>query len=168
MKPRASRLTPERLRELLAYDPETGAFTRKVATARNCRVGQRVGYRTRDGYLRMMLDWESHLAHRLAWLYIYGRWPDCELDHINSVRADNRIANLRDVSRTVNAQNLKAALSGNATLLLGVTYAPRREKYQSSIRANGRQRWLGYFNTPEAAHAAYIAAKRELHSGCTI
>lgn len=109
-----SNLTQERLREFLHYDPESGAFWWKVPSsirARGERAGSLAGA---SGYRRISIKKKSYAAHRLAWLYIYGTWPTNEIDHINGVRDDNRIKNLRDVS---GAENLANREKGRPALL---------------------------------------------------
>lgn len=107
------------------------------------------------------------LAHRLAWLYVYGEWPQHGLDHINGVRLDNRISNLRDVPQTINLENQRKAKGLTKSGFLGVERT-RGGKWAARIVANGKRYGLGVFATPEAAHSAYVTAKRKLHEGCTI
>src|SRR5947209_1142023 len=102
-------ITAERVRELLNYDHETGIFTRKLVTNGRCKLGEVVGTDNGKGHLKMMLDREAYFAHRIAWLYIYGEWPDLIIDHINGVKNDNRIVNLKQVTCSVNSQNIKKA-----------------------------------------------------------
>lgn len=106
------------------------------------------------------------MAHRIAWLIYFGHWPDGDIDHINGDRSDNRIINLRDVSRTINLQNRRSPQSTNATGYLGVHRDKRR--YVAQIKTPDRNIRIGTFRTPEEAHAAYINAKRELHEGNTL
>ena len=162
-----STLTAERLREVLDYDPETGVFTRLVWTSNCVRVGDAVrGCPDGDGYLRIRVDKASYQSHRLAWLWVHGEWPVHQIDHINGVKHDNRLINLRDVTQSVNTQNLKRARANNASSLLGV--APDYYRWKSQITADGVTFHLGTFDTPEEAHQAYIGAKRLIHPGCTI
>ena len=87
-------------------------------------------------------------------------------DHINGIKTDNRIANLRSVSMTVNLQNMRKANRDSLSGLLGAH--KKRSHWESRIRVDRKQIHLGIFETPEEAHAAYLAAKRLHHSGCTI
>ncbi|MDE1139960.1 MAG: HNH endonuclease [Paraburkholderia tropica] len=160
-------LTAERLRELLWYNPETGVFTWRVRPGRKMRIGQEAGSMTANGYVQIKVDKRRYLAHRLAWLHVHGEWPIDDIDHINGVRTDNRIENLRDVTGHVNMQNLKKATAQNKTAkMLGVTMS--RDRYQAQIKVDGKYKYLGVFESAEAAHEAYLVAKRELHPGCTI
>jgi hypothetical protein len=158
-------LTQQRLRELLHYDPLTGLFTRLVA-ASNAPAGSAAGSLANIGYLRISVDGARYLAHRLAWLYVHGEWPQQEIDHINGDKIDNRIANLRDASRGVNCQNIRAARRDSKTGLLGVY--ERRGRFTACIEVSGRTVTLGDCATPTEAHAVYLQAKREFHAGCTI
>ncbi len=98
-------VTAERVRELLHYDPETGIFTHKVSRG-GVSAGDIAGCLDSLGYVRISLGrGASRFAHRLAWLLVYGKWPDGDIDHIDQAKANNRIANLRDVSRSANNQN---------------------------------------------------------------
>jgi hypothetical protein len=161
-----AKLTAERLRELLNYDPETGVFTWRVSRRATARPGSVAGTITPKGYRNIWIG-GNYRAHRLAWLYVHGKWPDHEIDHIDGNRANNAIANLRDVTRSVNHENLRCARSDNAHGLLGVSPS-KGKRWKTSITVNGKWQHLGTFKTPEEAHAAYLEAKRRLHVGCTI
>lgn len=173
-------LAAERLRELLDYNQESGVFTWRArsrdefasegaANSWNGRyAGAQAGTTDKDGYLVIRILTQGYKAHRLAFLHVTGAWPMREVDHLNGNKGDNRWANLRDVDRSTNCQNLIAARSDNVTGLLGVS--PRRDigKFAAQIFIDGRKRGLGYFDTPEAAHEAYLRAKRVHHEGCTL
>lgn len=164
-------LTAARLRELLHYDPETGIFTYALGILgrRRVEVGAVAGGLDNEGYRRHSLDNRFHRAHRLAWLYVHGVWPAGEVDHINGIRDDNRIANLRDVPRLTNSENFRKARRCNKTGLLGVTSPAKQDKkFTATITAKGVRKSLGRFDTAEEAHQCYLTAKREMHSGCTI
>lgn len=162
-----SDLTADRLRELLHYDPETGLFTCQVRTGSRSKVGEVTGCSDGNGYLQIRILGRSYRAHRLAWIYVHGCWPARDIDHINGVRDDNRIANLRDVTRSINMQNIRTATAGNKSSgLLGVSVAKLR--WKAMIRVNGRNEHIGVFDTPELAHEAYLSAKRKHHLGNTI
>lgn len=158
-------LTAQRLREFAHYNPETGLFARRRATGRWGRTpaGQVLGHVRPDGYVAFAVDGRNYLAHRLAWLYMHGAWPKEHIDHINGNRADNRIANLRDVSPAINCQNRTAPQSTSRTGVLGVGYS--NGAIVANIKLNRRQIYLGQFGTIEQAKAAYDAAKRQLHPG---
>ena len=160
-------ITADRLRELLHYDPEPGIFTWLVDAAMCRKKGSpasSVG--NSGGYSHISIKKVLFKAHRLAWLYVYGAFPDCGIDHINGVKNDNRISNLRPASYTTNGENQRVAHSNSKTGFLGVTKF--RGCYVARIRINKVLRFIGRFKTPEAAHEAYLVEKRKSHSGCTI
>lgn len=159
---KAKELTAERLRELLSYDPETGVFTWRVG-GHGRRSGDVAGCDNGAGYVKIIIDGRNRLAHRLAWLYTHGRWPECFIDHRNGDRADNRIANLRECSPAQNQHNRHRADRGSASGLIGAHRQPHSRRWRATIKAGGKHRHIGTFDTPEAAHAAYLQAKRELH-----
>lgn len=150
----------------LLYDGDTGRFTWNAAPVQRIPAGSVAGGLNSEGYRVVRCMGVLYLSHRLAWLFCNGSWPSGDIDHINGVRDDNRIENLRDVSRSVNQQNLKRARRDNATGLLGVKRA--RKGFEARINVSGRYVHLGTFSTPTAAHAAYLAAKRQHHEGCTL
>ena len=97
-----------------------------------------------------------------------GRWPQKSIDHINGDGSDNRWANLRDVDQKTNAQNLREAHADNKAGLLGVHKGRKYARWKAAIYVDGKTKKLGLFESAEAAHAAYVEAKRLLHAGCTI
>lgn len=157
-------ITAEELKQRVNYDPETGVFTWKM---RKCTVKNKVGVKQKAGYIVIRVNTICYYAHRLAWLYMTGEWPSDQIDHINSNRADNRWINLREADHTINAQNLKRARADNKVGLLGVVQIPNK-KFRARIWIQAKEKHLGYFHTPEEAHAAYLTAKRKYHEGCTI
>lgn len=158
-------LTHARLLEVLDCDPEAGVLKAKRYIAGR-GLGHFVGSSSVDGYVYTKVDGKRYLVHRLIWFHVHGKWPDGPVDHINGLRSDNRLSNLRDVSTQVNAQNLRSAKSHNRTGLLGV--AAKHKKFYARIAHNGETICLGTFETPQEAHAAYVGAKKVLHVGSTI
>jgi hypothetical protein len=160
-------LTQARLRELLDYDPETGVFTWRATGKGRPAIGSQAGATDKGhGYRSICVEYGRHYAHRLAFLYVTGEWPQGMVDHINGRRDDNRWCNLRDASRLVNQQNMRRAVAGSASGLLGAH--KKRGKWSSQIKVRGVLVKLGIFETADQAHAAYLAAKRQLHEGCTL
>jgi HNH endonuclease/AP2 domain len=103
----------------------------------------------------------------VAWLIVYGAWPSKNIDHINGVKTDNRIANLRDVSQSINGENRAAPRKSTRSGFLGVT-KDKDGKFRAQISVGGKNTHLGVFAVAEEAFAAYLSAKRRLHVGCTI
>lgn len=102
-----------------------------------------------------------------VWLMHTGRWPDGEIDHINGVRDDNRIENLRDVTHQTNAENRRRPVRASETGALGVTLT-KDGRYRARICSKGRLLSLGVFGSADEAHAAYVLGKRRLHAGNTL
>lgn len=159
--------THERLLAALDYDQSTGVFRWRLRTSTCVQIGDIAGTTAGNsyGYRRLRLDGYLGAAHQWAWYYVTGFWPS-EIDHLNGNRKDNRFANLREVGRTINAQNLRGAHKDSASGLLGVE--KHRHAFHARIMVRGRRHYLGTFGTAQEAHAAYLVAKRELHQGCTI
>lgn len=160
-------LTCERLKELFSYSRETGEFTRIKAVSA-AKPGTKISHKDSKGHIQVRIDGCMYSGHRLAWLYVYGEWPKGHIDHINGIRSDNRIANLRDVTITENAQNIRNPRINNKTGLLGVSWKASAKKYVAQIQIHGKVKYLGLFSDPHGAHEAYLQAKREHHAGCTI
>ena len=155
------RVTHERLRELLDYDPETGVFTWKANRIR-VRPGERAGRVLPDGYIAIGVDGRRYQAHRLAWLYMTGKWPEGMIDHINLDRQDNRWENLRLATNIQNQANT-ALRSNNTSGFKGVSWHRLEKKWTANIRRAGKKVWLGYYDTPESAHEAYVMAASDHH-----
>jgi len=162
-----SNLDSKRLKEILDYNPETGIFTWKKHR-KSTKIGHVAGYKRPDGYIRIMINNKSFLAHRLAWLYIHQEWPKGIIDHKNNIRHDNFLSNLRDTNQAINLQNQSKASSRNKSGFLGVSWSKTMNKWQSQICANRTIYHLGYFKSPEEAHTVYLLKKKELHPTATL
>ena len=150
-------LTQERLKELLHYDPETGGFTRLVGRS-GCQVGViKNKPNSGHGYISITIDQKSYLTHRLAWLYVYGRFPPEQIDHINHDRVDNRITNLREATHHENQKN-RAKNPRNTSGVVGVSWNKAVGVWQAMINVNRKQKYLGTFKNKEDAIAAREAA----------
>jgi hypothetical protein len=161
-------ITAGRLREITEYDEETGVLRWKICKP-PIRAGSEVGGKhISHGYKDAVVEGTRSRVHRLIWLYVNGKWPDGQIDHINGDTTDNRISNLRDVRPQVNSQNKRHPPTHSKSGYLGVCFNTSRGKWKASICVGGRHKHVGHFNTAEEAHAAYVAAKRTLHEGCTI
>lgn len=162
----ASDLTHESLLSRLRYEPESGRFFHRVRSGK-ALAGTEAGWIKKTcQYRYISVNGKKYLAHRLAWFYVTGSWPVAEIDHINGMRADNRWENLRDVSRTINHQNLRRPHRDNKLGILGVRKFGN--SFTSCIHAGGRLIHLGTFRSPEQASEAYLSAKRKLHEGNTL
>lgn len=148
-----------RLREVLSYNPGTGLFTRIAKTGKKGIIGQVVGSLNADGYVMIGIDGCTYYGHRLAFLYMTDACPSL-VDHINQDKSCNIWANLRDASKSLNAINSKQN-QRNSSGLRGVSWHAGGNKWQ----AHCGPKYLGLFETKEAAHAAYsIAAEEQLCS----
>ena len=154
--------TEARLKALLHYDSETGVFRWKVRRGGAAQVGSVAGRIESKGYRQITVDWVAVMEHRLAWFYVTGEWPPYEIDHINGCRTDNRFANLRLATHGQNQQNIARAHMTNRSGLLGVTEQGGR--YHARITHDGVCHRLGGFATAEAAHQAYLKAKKSIHT----
>lgn len=162
-------LSADQLRELLDYNLDSGTFTwlqKPSPKAYSAIAGKIAGNVDKRGYWVIKLFRKTHKAHRLAWLHHYGKWPELQIDHIDGNRANNSIANLRDVPHHVNNENQRKPQPRTRVGVLGVSI--QRGKFMAQIQTKGKSKNLGRFDTAEEAHAAYLAAKRKLHIGCMI
>ena len=163
-------ITQQELKGFLDYNPETGVFTRKVSTSNSVKAGDVAGGLTSNGYVHISVGGKQHLAHRLAWLYMHGEWPDDCIDHINHSRTDNRIENLRVTSRLGNARNQKLHPT-NTSGHVGVTWDRKNKKWQAQISLNHKTKKLGRFEKKEDAIKARRLADAQYgfhknHGGC--
>lgn len=152
-------ITQERLKELLDYNPKTGVFTNKITRSSKAKKGAVAGgIRTEkngDRYVAIKLDNNQYLAHRLAWLYVYGFMPDCLIDHIdnNGCKTDNRIENLRLATHKQNQEN-RGIPKNNTSGIKGVSWDSRSGRWKAAIKHNGKSICLGYYaNIDDAASA---------------
>lgn len=143
----------------LAYDPLSGAFTWKVRRSQKCKVGLPAGSVTVKGYVAIQIAGKSIAAHRLAWMFMTGEFPDFDVDHINMIKSDNRWENLRLATSTQNKAN-SGKRSDTSNPYKGIRRSGSR--WRAVITRNGVSRSFGPFPTPEQAHAAYVRAAVEL------
>jgi hypothetical protein len=173
-------ITAEYVRSILDYDSETGVFTWKerpvehfVASATRSKehtcnqwnsrmAGTQAGaLRSTDGYIHICIDGKTYLAHRLAFLFVYGRMPVNKLDHKDTVRTHNRITNLREATNSHNSAN-RAGQKDNPSRLKGVSWHNQNSVWRARIGVGKRRgKYLGCFDCPAAASFAYqIAADK--------
>ena len=155
------KLTAERLRHLLDYDPVSGVFTWKNPPHARFKVGQVTGTVNTFGYVVIVVDGKARKAHRLAWLYMTGEFPPNQMDHINRIKTDNRWENLRPATRQQNSMN--CTRNNNTSGKKGVSWDKQNGKWQARIRVNGKLHHLGFYHDIEDAAVAYKNIARILH-----
>ena len=168
-------ITQEYLKECVTYNQETGEFKRTSRPYNHFKskramvmyhqrfMGLDPCQKSKKGYLKIKLNYYVYPAHRLAWMYVYGKFPKDQIDHINGIKNDNRICNLRNVTNAQNQQNLYECMDGCHSGLLGAHYRSDDGKYRAAITLNGKTYSLGSYIDPNDAHDAYVKAKRKLH-----
>lgn len=161
-------MNADEVRRVLDYDPRTGIFLWKHRPDREqCwntkHAGKVAGSTLPIGYRYIMMLGKLHLAHRLAFLWMTSEWPVAQVDHINSVRTDNRWANLRGATPAQNAVNVLPR-GNNTSGVTGVSWNPKRSRWYAYVRVDGRMRGLGLHPRFEDAVAARRAAEA-LHYG---
>ena len=150
-------LTGERARELLDYDARTGILRWRVNRGGKARANSIAGRRTDHGHVQVGIDGRPYYAHRVIFLMVTGAWPKHEVDHVNGIAWDNRWTNLRDATHIQNTHNRRIQRN-NKSGYSGVSFHKRSQKWQASIRVNGRDLSLGLHAAPELAAAAYARA----------
>jgi hypothetical protein len=155
-------ITQNQLKDILHYEPSTGEFTWLISCGPN-KAGSIAGAVHHQGYIRIGVNKKYYQAHRLAWLYVHGVLPKDQIDHINGIRNDNRISNLRECNNLENQQNC-GVYKNNKSGYTGVFYRKDIKKWLAKINFNSKQMYLGYYDTPEKAHDAYCDAKNKYHT----
>lgn len=157
-------LTQTEVQTRLNYDATTGLFIVRT-TARGRRfIGQLAGTVMKDGYIRIRIDNNKYLAHRLAFLYMTGAWPDLdkEVDHIDGDRANNAWTNLRLVTKSQQAMNRKRP-SVNTSGYKNVEWSLAQQCWFAKVTVYGITKTKYGFKTPEAANEAAIILRNTLH-----
>jgi hypothetical protein len=160
-------ITQEYLKSRLNYNSETGEFNWIGKPNKRLPSGYKAGTLTR-GYVMIHMNGKVYSAHRLAWLYVYGKLPSNSIDHINGIKDDNRITNLRDLTTAENAQNIFKAQKNSSHGLLGISLDKKQNLWRARITLNKRRIYIGKFKSKEDAHKAYIETKRTLHTYSSI
>jgi len=155
-------------RQILDYNSISGDFKWKKRSDRGKawntkHKGKVAGSINGKGYVVININGRKYYAHRLAWLFAHGEWPEKQIDHINRCKNDNAISNLRVVSNKVNHENRFVPRADNRSGFLGVV--PVHGRFSAHIKVDGASKYLGTFNTPEKAHVAYVQAKKKMHMG---
>jgi HNH endonuclease len=153
-------LSQDYLKSILKYDPETGLFTWLRGTNKT-PIGSIAGTKNHAKvYVTIKIDDKQYKAHRLAWFYTYGTWPEFQIDHINGVKNDNKIKNLRVLQNKNNCLNRHKANTQNKTGFLGVS--AEKGKFRADLQIDGKRHFLGYFDAPEIASMEYNKRKSEM------
>lgn len=156
MNEKEKALTVATAREFLDYDPSTGIFI-WLQSRGLARAGNRAGSLEHRGYIVIGINGNRYGAHRLAWLFVHGQWPN-QIDHINGVPSDNRISNLRDVSIQENCRNRRMSIN-NTSGHLGVSWITSKKLWHATISISGRLKSLGYFACKDDAVVVRKAAE---------
>ncbi len=155
-------LTQEKLKQLLSYDPINGIFTWRI-TSGGTKAGAIAGSYRSKGYVVISVLAKLYSAHRLVWLYVHGAFPEKEIDHINRVKHDNRLDNLRDADRFLNTQNT-GLQRNNTSGARGVGWNKEHQAWRVRISVKGRTTLLGSFADFNAACSAYSTAAKMHHA----
>lgn len=153
-------ITQERLKELLVYSPIEGLFFWRVDRGRLAKRGWVAGSPTSHGYIGVKIDNKLYKAHRLAFLYMVGRFPVNEVDHINGTKSDNSWANLREATKSQNLLNVGAS-KNNKTGVKNVY--PAKNGYRVIVNVNGKQKYIGKYDDLELAELVAIEAADKYH-----
>ena len=155
------KFSPEDMKDAFCYDPETGLVTHRTQPARGpSKAGDVAGCVEHPGRIRVRYKGHRILAHRIAWAIYYGEWPRDLLDHANGNGLDNRIANLREATHSQNMRNRKTH-KHSKTGVRGVAFEDG--SFRASITTDGKRARLGFFQSIEAASAAYMTASESIH-----
>jgi hypothetical protein len=148
-----TQLTHERLLQVIHYSPETGVFTWKIKPRAKAIEGNIAGSSGREGRVHIAVDTKRYKAHRLAWFYMTGEWPNV-IDHVNGDPSDNRWGNLRDATTSLNLANSRRR-TDNTSGYKGVSLEPRTGRWVAYLTKDQRRKYIGSFKTPKEAHDAY-------------
>jgi len=148
-------ITQEEVKKLFNY--KDGKLFWKVSPANHIKIGNEAGHLTDEGYNVIVISGKRYYTHRLIFLYYYGYLPEY-LDHINNIRDDNRINNLREASRNQNQWNKKKQKNKSSSKYKGVHYFKGRKRWRARIQVNGKSKHLGYYFTEEEAALSYNEA----------
>lgn len=158
-------LTQQVLKQLLNYDPETGEFTWKQNRYEKF-IGTRAGYEVPRGYRKIGVNGKQYFEHRLAFLYMTGKFPDNVVDHKNHEKGDNRWCNLREATNHENNRH-RTSQKNSTSQYLGVCWDKRKKKWKANIRIEGKKKHLGTFQEEADAAQVYNFAAAKHHKEFT-
>ena len=154
----------EYLHKMFSYDGKNLIW--KVRKTNSVKIGDIAKSVDGKGYIHVSIDGKRYKAHRLIWMFVYGYMPENQIDHINRVRDDNRIENLREVSQSCNTQN-SGIRSDNTSGIKGIYWHKKRNNWAARITVNGKRKNLGGFkNKVDAAKARYEAELKYDWASC--
>lgn len=153
-------ITQQELKDLLDYDPLTGLFRWHVVGQGWRRRNSNLAGSIKEGRVVLRIKGKMYKAHRLAWLYMTGSWPNGIMDHKNRDGTDNRFSNLREATAS---QSLANRMSNRKQGLKGTTFHKKGNLWNARVKKDGKEISLGYFKTAEEAHQAYKEAAIRIH-----
>jgi len=175
-------ISQKHLKSIINYNPSTGFFTwlsrpadmfscgnrsaKSYCDMWNSRYSGKIAGTISDmgmnGIRRcIVIKKKQYFSYRLAWLYVYGVWPECEIDHINGNSLDDRIVNLRDVTSQENSRNSRIPTT-NISGIIGVRFRGDKGKWVAGITVNNKSIHLGYFDDLFSAACARISKQNSL------
>jgi len=160
------KITQDELKRHLHYDPLTGIFIRKISNANCVKIGDIAGCLHSRGYIHIKINYIGHKAHRLAWLYVYGYFPEYDIHHINEIKHDNRICNLKHLTLSCHIKT-RGLRKDNKSNVKGVVWSKNDNKWVSQINNNKKRIYLGiYKNLIDAAKARWNAEVKYNFPNC--
>lgn len=155
-------ITQAELKSILHYDPDTGIFTWLIKPNGRVCKGAKAGSVSCSGYEQISYKKKNYLSHRLAWLYMYGSFPELSIDHINRIKTDNKASNLREIAFADNLQNV-GVRKHNTSGIVGVSWHKSCQKWQAELVVAKKRFYLGLFDSLESAAYARSKAEKQYH-----
>lgn len=153
------RITQDKLKELLHYNPDTGIFTWLVSKLPNATIGGVAGHKSKDGYIYITVDSICYCGHRLAWLYEHGYFPENGIDHKDRIKHHNWISNIREASQQCNMRNTDVR-KDNTSGVVGVCWHKASRKWVAQTTINGIHKYLGCYDDFDEAVCVRYATEQ--------